>query len=1261
VTTTPLPPAAVLGVLLPLRIETRFTGTRLRLRVVPDEPWLDRHDPVPAAGELDALERWWNAAGGDPGSPAAVPAWRELAAQVNGGPRAAWLARTFPVTHKDPDGTLRVTRPPVLRTEPRFPELPDFPEELQVWLARGGKPPAPALKLAVDLARLRADLPDPTRPDDRRWWESWDEAVAAGLAGEIDLGADPGDIDVLYVVGIGGGDPARLFGAHRDAGRLGLLAPGRPTNTVDGAPAADLADDPDRWLALLTASPSAAEAQLGGVLTGRPGALGALPGDVEPHTTWSQAAVTGLWPALWGFAGRDVWAVPGTAQALDWVTQALYPEGPLPTLRIGVQPYGLLPATALGAWVPGKGDPAVEAKLLPALIALRAEWVKAAEARGTIEGVDTGGLMARLGQVPTAPGYRHRSAWPLELWLLWLMYLGYPFLWPDLDKAWSAAAPLAGTLGLAPLRRYAAKGGSAAVALPLVVPANLKPGQTVGSLLRALLDAAKKTPVLLADTVKLQTEILGGAGSLLLKLAIRSLQVAVGDVGRVRLNEPVPALEPVSRPAAAPGRLATWVNAATVADLAGSTPEATAFQRVHGALGTLADLADLSTERLERLLRATVDSATHRVDPWVSGPAARRLLDLTVAPQRPSWRLGAYGWVDAPRPGKPGPTAAGLLHAPSPTQAVTAMVLRDRAVNDPEAARWRLNLTSTAVRAADRLGAAVRAGDHLAEALGREVERAVGDQATVERLRRDFPIRSEHEGRRVCDGQAVLAAPPATLSLPAAVLAKLDELRVAVDAYGDLLVAEAVHDVVEGRAEAASAAMDAAAGLGRPPELSVLRTRREGRGVATSCVVALPPGRPPVPPADPKLLSELSPGTVAEPAFADFLRGQLGAPSAWTWGAGGAPVTLAQLGLEPVDALALPLDDLERLAAAAAGGDLVSRDGSQRYRRAARLAGLLGRAPAPPAAVAEAVSGDAGDEDDTALRDRYTLARTVGAALAARLQAAAADSATQQAAALTAVTRWGIVPEGPPTDPGDLAGRVARAAELLQARLAAAPADPSALEREDLVKALVGLVSATGQLAVLGRLPRAALPAGLARAPGLDDAWLTVVAAVRAPLARLETHQLAAASREASGPALAAWSNRPADPWQTDDRDARRLVAVYAPGALDLAATRPDQQVAVALLDRFAETIPATAHATSVVFGFDAPASRAQQAILLAVPPDLRTPLDAAGVLAVVEETRALARARMARPADLAGVRALLPTALLPGKGPTRIPLEPIP
>ena len=82
----------------------------------------------------------------------------------------------------------------------------------------------------------------------------------------------------------------------------------------------------------------------------------------------------------------------------------------------------------------------------------------------------------------------------------------------------------------------------------------------------------------------------------------------------------------------------------------------------------------------------------------------------------------------------------------------------------------------------------------------------------------------------------VLAATQLPVTLDAAEQAAMDELRAALDAYGDLLVADAVHLLVEGRADTAGQVMDAAAGLSQPPELSLLRTARDGRGISSSVV-----------------------------------------------------------------------------------------------------------------------------------------------------------------------------------------------------------------------------------------------------------------------------------------------------------------------------------------------------------------------------------------------------------------------------------------
>lgn len=224
----------------------------------------------------------------------------------------------------------------------------------------------------------------------------------------------------------------------------------------------------------------------------------------------------------------------------------------------------------------------------------------------------------------------------------------------------------------------------------------------------------------------------------------------------------------------------------------------------------------------------------------------------------------------------------------------------------------------------------------------------------------------------------------------------------------------------------------------------------------------------------------------------------------------------------------------------------------------------------------------------------------------------------------------------------------------LAERLAAAPETADGLSRAEFLDAAAALVSPTGQVALTGTTRADGLPTlHPADGDGLDSSWLTIVAAVRPALTRLEAHQLTEAAP------LRPWTNRPGDPWQTNPSDDRRLIAMYAVPELNLASMTGQTPIAVAAIDRFSEVIPAAEQYTGAAFGFDAPAARAQQAILLAVPPSAHQPLDQRMLVQILTETRKLTRVRMARPVDLdEQFRALTPSALLPASGAVAIPLE---
>ena len=69
--------------------------------------------------------------------------------------------------------------------------------------------------------------------------------------------------------------------------------------------------------------------------------------------------VGGLWAALWGRSLRDVAGTPPELELAvsAWAQRLLAPEGPYPAIRVGDQPYGLLPATSLDRWAAHDTDP----------------------------------------------------------------------------------------------------------------------------------------------------------------------------------------------------------------------------------------------------------------------------------------------------------------------------------------------------------------------------------------------------------------------------------------------------------------------------------------------------------------------------------------------------------------------------------------------------------------------------------------------------------------------------------------------------------------------------------------------------------------------------------------------------------------------------------------------------------------------------------------------------------------------------------------
>jgi hypothetical protein len=1332
--------ASNIGVLLPVRLETRFYPPdgggewRLRVLVVPDEPSIDRHDPVPFEAELDSVERLWQTTQGDLDSETGRIAWQRFV-DGHGGARAAWLTRTFPPLAPAANGTIRVDRPPQTRTTPYFGGVVGFPEELEFWMGRGGNPPQRVAQSSVQTDGLQLDFPDPGDPSDTRWWSSWDRAREVGLGIEIELGPEsPDDVDVLYIVGLGTDDPAGLFGDHRDSGALAVIQPGTPTNTVDGAPAADLARDPETWRQIALAPDQAGwgSQEVSWALTGSPDVLGAVPGsfisrnsDDPNHRDPGLAMVTALWPVLWGHALKDIWGLgEGVQQGGLWAAQYVVPEGPLPPIRINDQPYGLLPVTSLRRWQPSDGGleaDRIEDALKQSLIDARALWSEAALSAGNVVGADTERLLRLLGRTPSSSFYEYRYF--ISLQVLYLLYWAYDEGldddgWLLLNELWESISREVLNFPVRPQRRYISHSWPYDISIPLVAPPNVPRDTTFREYLRGFFDPQQLIDRSAASWLDISDGGTPSASlprSLLARLLLHARFVTAAEVYRAAQQVREPALEPVVVYNQTSTRLGTWAAQMTNADLAVAGTAAVLYREVRRAIGRL---LDEPVGELDRIMRATLDTAAYRIDPWITAYPWRRLQYQAATRE---FRLGVYGWVDAPQPGTPGPTDGGLLHAPSEQQALAAVILRDKAIHDAEPTRWDMDLESATIRRAEQITEEVRLGSHIQEILGREIERIAASRATIESLRSQFPMRREHAGRRVCNGEEVLRADPSTLPLNNAQRAELEPLRRALDTYGDLLVAEAIYQVVSGRSEVAGAAMDAATGLTAPPDLEVISTRRTGRGVNTNVVVALPEVDEP-----PEVAFDTSPGEVADPAVAEFLTTVVGRPDAapWRWQVlrpDGATqvVLLSQLGLAPIDAVLLSEEELARLALLAApegsvldirwlvrlpdgttqevllsqlgvAADEAMRlseeelaslvlatapegstvgvpepaEGAEAQRRARRIIDILGRQPATPADLVDTGAIPSDDAVRAELRERYERLRDAADLLIDELGVrATSGTAAEQREALLLAARWGITPAVQVE--ATLQERVSRARDTLQERLNVAPdaAGATALAAHQLATTIAELAAPEGQIAVLSRIDLGGWPTTFTAAPTLDQDWLTLNAPVRESLARLEAYQLDA--RLQQRPALAAWTNRSNDPWQvnvpataTGAVPASRLVAIYGPEGVLPDDPADLTTVAVGLLDSWGETIPDVEQATGAAFGFNAPAARAPQAILLAVPPVETEPLTPEVLVDIVAEARELAWARMASPAELHAFKAALPLMMLPASGITAVEVD---
>jgi hypothetical protein len=540
-----------------------------------------------------------------------------------------------------------------------------------------------------------------------------------------------------------------------------------------------------------------------------PAVLAGVPNADGTDRRDARAAHTALWPATWGYylpvLLNGVLTEEQIAQTRQFFLEHVSGRGPLPVVKIGRQPYGILPTTVFSklAWP----ATAPHRTMLNIILKQAANDWRAALAQvqylDSTEGDPHQKLLDILALHPTSVEYHQRYAQSAEDLFNRenlrgagpqlaeqfeaalsspirdvLARFGHDSGDPDLlrrlfaEEVQLLRAPIVDDRPLSEvdvIRKYAPEGNYLAWLAHF--------GETDLEKVRKQEGFTDNTPPSALLYLLARHAVLLGAAEAARRLALLTPGAEVPDVRDAPFIHVKISDEPSESryrklystdPAIDPDRL-VHEHLRTVLD---TSPAAADLSE---QLKALKELAKLPTARLERVFAEHLDCATYRLDAWRLGLVNERLAELRKdpaggAPKR-GLHLGAYGWLENIER-KPAPALAplpdglpaifgteslpyddkngGYVHAPSPAHARTAAVLRAGYLangKERDDDSFAVNLSSERVRIALTILDGMRQGQSPGALLGYRFERGLHDAGAgldkfIAELRLKFPLRA---------------------------------------------------------------------------------------------------------------------------------------------------------------------------------------------------------------------------------------------------------------------------------------------------------------------------------------------------------------------------------------------------------------------------------------------------------------------------------------------------------------------------------------